>query len=93
MKHGSEYSLSKYQFIYISRKRNIDYTTGVRLRGGHLIQAAGTVVHLGIILQSKLSLKDQISKIREKVVKNIGALLSITRSMWEGNYLALRKIF
>ena len=35
VKHRSEFSLSKYQLIHISRKRNIDYTEGVRLRRGH----------------------------------------------------------
>ena len=37
MKHGSEFSLPKYQLIYISRKQNIDYTAGVRLREGYLV--------------------------------------------------------
>ncbi len=93
MKHGSEFSLPKYQLIYISRKQNIDYTEGVRLRGGHLVQGASTAVNFGITHQSKLSWKDQIFKIREKAVKSIGALLSITGSTWGGNYFTLRKIF
>ncbi len=75
--------------LSISRKPNIDYTSEVRLRGGHLVQPASTAVHLGSIPQLKLSWKDQLSKIGEKVVKSIGALLSITRSKWRGNYLAL----
>ncbi len=37
MKHGSEFSLLKYQLIHISRKRNINYTSDVRLSGGHLV--------------------------------------------------------
>ena len=93
VKHGSEFSLPKYQLIHISRKQNIDYMAGVRLRGGHLVQGASAAVNLGITFQSKLSWKDQISKIREKSIKSIGALLSITGSAWRGNYLALRRIF
>ncbi len=93
MKHGSELSLPKYQLIHISRKRNINYTTGVRLGGGHLVQGASTAVNLGITFQTKLSWKSQISKIKEKAVKSIGVLLSIIWSMWGGNHLALRKIF
>ena len=38
VKHGSEFRLPKYQLIHISRKRNVDYAAGVRLRGGHLVQ-------------------------------------------------------
>ncbi len=77
MKHGSEFSLPKYQLIHISRKRNIHYTTGVKLKGSHLVKGASTEVNLDIILQSKLSWKNQISKIRKKTVKIIGALSSI----------------
>lgn len=54
-KHGSEFSIPKYQLIYISRKRDVNYTAGVRLRGGHVIQGTTTAVNLGITLQSKLS--------------------------------------
>ncbi len=93
MKHGSEFRLPKYQLIHISRKRNINYTTDVRLRRSHLIQGASTAGNLGMTLQSTLKWKDQISKIKEKAVKSIGAPLSITRSTWRANYLALRKIF
>ena len=50
VKHGSEFSLSKYQLIYISRKRNINYTVGVRLKRGHLVQGTNTAVNLGITL-------------------------------------------
>ena len=92
-KHGSEFSLPKYQLIHISRKRNIDYTAGVRLRGGHLIKGMSTAINLGISFESKLSWKNQISKIKEKAIKSIAALTSITGSTWGGSYLALRKIF
>ena len=55
VKHGSEFSFPKYQLIHISRKRNIDYIAGVRLRKYHLVQGTSTAVNLGITLQSKLS--------------------------------------
>lgn len=55
VKHGSELSLPKYPLIHISSKQNIDYTAGVRLRRGHLVQGISTAVNLGITLQSKLS--------------------------------------
>ncbi len=77
MKHKSELSVPKYQLIHISRKRNIDYTPGVRLRRSHLVKEASTEVNLSITFESKLRQKDQIFKIRKKTVKNIGALLSI----------------
>ncbi len=35
VKHGSEFGLPKYQLIHVTRKRNVDYTAGVKLRGGH----------------------------------------------------------
>lgn len=92
-KYGSKFSLSKYQFIHISRKRNINYTAGVRLRGGHLVKGISTAINLGITFQSKLRWKYLISKIKEKAIKSIVALLSITRFMWEGSYLILQKIF
>ncbi len=93
MKHGSEFNLPKYQLIHIIKKRNINYMADVKLRKGHLVHGASTEVNLPITLQLKLSWKDQISKIREKAVKRIEALLSIKRSAWGSNYLALRKIF
>lgn len=71
----------------------MDYTAGVRLRGGYVVQGTTTVVNLGITLQSKLSWKDHISKIKSKAIKNLGALASILRSTWGGNFLAMRKIF
>ncbi len=93
VKHGSEFGLAKYQLIHITWKRNVDYTAGIKLRGGHLVKGATTAVNLGITLQSKLSWKDQVSKIKEKAIKSIGALSSITGSTWGGNYYSLRKIF
>ncbi len=78
VKHGSEFSLAKYQLIHITRKRNVHYMAGVKLRGGHLVKGATTAVNLGITLQSKLSWKDHISKLKEKAIKSIGALSSIT---------------
>ncbi len=66
VKHGSEFGLAKYQLIHITRKRNVDYTAGVKLRGGHLVKGATTAVSLGITLQSKLSWKDHISKPKKK---------------------------
>ena len=92
-KHGSEFSLPKYQLIHISRKRDIDYTAGVRLRGGHIVRGTTTAVNLGITLQSKLSWKDHVSKVKGKAIKTIGALSSIAGSTWGGNFLALRQIF
>ncbi len=93
VKHGSEFGLAKYQLIHITRKRIVDYTAGVKLRGGHSVKEATTAVNLGITLQSKLSWKDRVSKIKEKVIQSIGALSSITRSTWGGNYHSLPKIF
>ncbi len=93
VKHGSEFGLAKYQLIQITRKKNVDYTAGVKLRGGHLVKGVTTEVNLGITLQSKLSWKNHVSKIKEKLIKSIGALSSITGSKWRGNYHALRKIF
>ncbi len=55
VKHGSEFGLAKHQLIHITRKRNVDYTAGVKLRGRHLVKGATTAVKLGIILQPKLS--------------------------------------
>lgn len=37
LKHGSEFSLSKYQLIYFSRKRGINYLAGIRLEEGHIV--------------------------------------------------------
>ncbi len=91
--HGSEFGLAKYQPIQITRKRNVDYTAAVKLRGGHFVKGATTAVNLGITLQSKLSWKHHISKIKEKAIKSIGVLSSITGSTWGGNYHALQTIF
>ena len=55
IKHGSEFSIPKYQLIHISRKRDVDYTAGVRLRGGYVVQGTTSAINLGITLQSKLS--------------------------------------
>lgn len=63
------------------------------MRGGHLIKRMSTAINLGVSFESKLSWKNQISKIKEKAIKSIAALTSITGSTWGGNYLALRKIF
>lgn len=63
------------------------------MRGGFLVKGATTAVNLGITLNSKLSWKDQVSKVIEKAIKNLGALSSITGSTWGGNYHSLRKIF
>ncbi len=93
VKHRSEFGFAKYQLIHITRKRNVDYTSRVKLRGGHLIKGAITAVNLGITLQSKLSWKDHVSKIKEKVIKSIWALSSIIGSTWGGNYHSHRKIF
>ncbi len=35
VKHGSKFSLAKYQLIHTTRKRNMDYTPKVKLKGGH----------------------------------------------------------
>lgn len=51
------------------------------------------MVSLGITLYSKLNWKNHISKVKEKVIRSIGALSSITRLTWEGNYYSLQKIF
>ncbi len=64
----------------------------VNLRGGHLVKKATTAVNLGITLQSKLSWKDHISKIKEKAIKSIWALSSIKRSTFGGNYHTLPTI-
>ncbi len=93
VKHGSKFGLGKYQLIHITRKRNVDYTSGVKLKGGHLVKGATTKVNLGITLQSKLSWKDHVSKINETAIKSILALSSITGSTWGGNYHSFRKIF
>lgn len=50
-------------------------------------------VNLGITLQSNLSWKNHISKVKRKAVKTIGALSSIAKYTWGGNFLALRQIF
>ena len=92
-KHGSEFTLAKYQLIHISRKRNINYAAGLRLQGGQLTKGANTAVSLGITLQSKLSWKDHISKVKKKAVKSIGALSSIVGLTLGSNYLPLRRIF
>ena len=92
-KHRSEFSLSKYQLIHISRKQNIDYTVSVRLRRRHTIHRTTTAVNFGITLQLKLSWKDHVSKVKRKAIKTIKALSSITGSTWGGNFLALRQIF
>ena len=92
-KHGSEFSIPKYQLIHMSRKRDIDYTAGVRLREGHGVQGTTTAINLGITLQLKLGWEDHISKIKSKAIKSLGALSSIAGSTWGGNLLALRRIF
>lgn len=92
-KDGSKFSLPKYQLIHMSQKRNIDYIAVIRLREGHLIKAMSTAINLGVSFKSKLSWKNQISIIKEKIIKSIVALTSITGSTWGGSYLALWKIF
>lgn len=65
VKHGSEFGLAKYQLIHITRKRNTDYTSGVKLRGEFLVKGATTKVNLGITLNSKLSWTDHVSKVKK----------------------------
>lgn len=77
----------------MSRKRDINYTAGVRLRGGHIVHGTTTAVNLGITLQSKLSWMDHVSKVKGRAIKTIGALSSIAGSTWGGSFLALRQIF
>lgn len=48
IKHESKFSFLKYQLIYISKKKNIDYTLKLRLMGGHSIQEKIITVNLGI---------------------------------------------
>ena len=55
IKQRSEFSLPKYQLIYINKMRDINYIAGVWLRGGHTIYRTTTAINLGITLQSKLS--------------------------------------
>lgn len=62
-------------------------------RLGHVVQGTTTAMNLGITLQSKLSWKDHISKIKSKAVKSLGALSRIAGSTWGGDFLAMRKIF
>ncbi len=66
---------------------------GVKLIRGHLVNGKTTAVTLGITLQSKRSWKDYVSKIKEKSIKSIGVLSSMTWSTWRGNYHSLQKIF
>ncbi len=93
VKHTSEFGLAKYQLIHITRKRNVDYTSGVMLRGEPIAKGTKTEVNLGITIQSKLSWKDYVSKVKEKAIKSIKALSSITESIWGGNYHSFQKIF
>ena len=93
IKHGSEFSISKYQLIHISRKRDLNYTAGVRLTRGHVVRGIVTAINLGLTLQSKLSWKDHISKIKSKAIKSLGAMSSIAGSTWGGGFLAMRRIF
>ena len=90
IKHGSKFSIPKYQLI---RKRDVDYRAGVRLRGGYVIHGITSAINLGITLQSKLSWKDHVSRIKSKAIKSLGALSSIAGSTWGGDFLAMRKIF
>ncbi len=50
------------------------------MRGGNLIKGMSTAVNLGVTFESKLSGKNQISKIKEKAIKSIAVLTSITGS-------------
>ena len=76
-KHGSEFSIRKYQLIHISRKQDVGYIAEVRLRGGHVVQGRTTAINLGITLQSKFSWKDHISKIKSKAIKSLETLLAL----------------
>ncbi len=93
IKRRSEFSISKYQLIHISRKRDLDYAAGVRLKGGYVVQGTTLAINLGITLQSKLSWKDHISKIKTKAIRSLRALSSIAGSTWGRDFLAMRKIF
>ncbi len=55
VKHRSEFGLAKYQLIHITRKRNVDCTLEVKLKGRHLVKGAITAVNLGITLQLRIS--------------------------------------
>lgn len=55
IRHGLKFGLAKYQLIHITKKRNIDYPSRVKLKGGFLVKRATTVVNLDITLNSKLS--------------------------------------
>ena len=84
-------SASQYQLIHISRNQDVDYTAGVKLRGGHIVQGTTMAINLGITLESKLSWKDHVLKAKSKAIKSLGALSSIAGSTWGGNLL--RRIF
>lgn len=49
VKYRSKFSFPKYQLIHIGRKRNINYTVGVKLKKGHLLQEISIQVNHGII--------------------------------------------
>lgn len=59
----------------------MNYAASVRLKNDHLVQEISIVIDFGIIFQLELSQKDQISKTKEKAIKNIEALLTITKLM------------
>lgn len=48
--HGLKFSIPKYQLIHINKKRDMDYTAGVRLKGGYVVQNTTSVINLGITL-------------------------------------------
>ena len=50
-------------------------------------------INLSITLQSKLSWKGHVSKIKSKAIKSLSAMASITRSIWDRKLLVLRRIF
>lgn len=92
VKYRLNFSLVKDQLIHIIKKQNIDYISEVKLKG-FLVKEAITIINLGIILNSKLSWKNYILKIKEEAIKNLGVLSSITGSTWGSNYHLLCKIF
>jgi hypothetical protein len=90
--HGMRFAPAKYTLTHFTRKRRVDLTAAVDIRGA-TVQPTPTVRILGVTLDTRLNWKGHIKEINRKIGPQLQALQRTTATTWGATLIKARQIY